>query len=97
MITKFGDAVNRAIKAGFDGVEIHGANTYLIADDEIRCGEALRHFVGDFQHFQREARAVVAAAAPFARAGLRALLRRPAAASVDCRHPGSDAVNQQIH
>jgi len=30
MITKFGDAVNRAIKAGFDGVEIHGANTYLI-------------------------------------------------------------------
>jgi len=25
MITKFGDAVNRAIKAGFDGVEIHGA------------------------------------------------------------------------
>ena len=27
MITKFGDAVNRAIKAGFDGVEIHGANT----------------------------------------------------------------------
>lgn len=30
LITKFGDAVNRAIKAGFDGVEIHGANTYLI-------------------------------------------------------------------
>ncbi|MGD9427224.1 flavocytochrome c [Pantoea sp. NSTU24] len=30
MIIKFGDAVNRAIKAGFDGVEIHGANTYLI-------------------------------------------------------------------
>lgn len=30
MITKFGDAVNRAIKAGFDGVELHGANTYLI-------------------------------------------------------------------
>jgi len=30
MIKKFGDAVNRAIKAGFDGVEIHGANTYLI-------------------------------------------------------------------
>ncbi|MCX8955835.1 flavocytochrome c [Erwinia psidii] len=30
MVTKFGDAVNRAIKAGFDGVEIHGANTYLI-------------------------------------------------------------------
>ena len=29
-ITKFGDAVNRAIKAGFDGVELHGANTYLI-------------------------------------------------------------------
>jgi len=30
MIPMFGDAVNRAIKAGFDGVEIHGANTYLI-------------------------------------------------------------------
>ncbi|MDV7105161.1 flavocytochrome c [Vibrio sp. TH_r3] len=30
MIEKFGDAVNRAILAGFDGVEIHGANTYLI-------------------------------------------------------------------
>lgn len=30
MIAKFGDAVRRAIKAGFDGVEIHGANTYLI-------------------------------------------------------------------
>ncbi|ATF93981.1 flavocytochrome c [Cedecea neteri] len=30
MVTKFGDAVRRAIQAGFDGVEIHGANTYLI-------------------------------------------------------------------
>ncbi|MFC3395442.1 flavocytochrome c [Brenneria rubrifaciens] len=30
MIRKFGDAVHRAIQAGFDGVEIHGANTYLI-------------------------------------------------------------------
>ncbi|ELR67886.1 Fumarate reductase flavoprotein subunit [Photobacterium marinum] len=30
MIEKFGDAVNRAILANFDGVEIHGANTYLI-------------------------------------------------------------------
>lgn len=30
MVGKFGDAVRRAILAGFDGVEIHGANTYLI-------------------------------------------------------------------
>ncbi|RLM26564.1 flavocytochrome c [Brenneria alni] len=30
MIEKFGKAVYRAIQAGFDGVEIHGANTYLI-------------------------------------------------------------------
>ncbi|PWC22354.1 flavocytochrome c [Brenneria roseae subsp. roseae] len=30
MIRKFGEAVYRAIQAGFDGVEIHGANTYLI-------------------------------------------------------------------
>ncbi|MEC5344149.1 flavocytochrome c [Brenneria populi] len=30
MIAKFGAGVRRAIAAGFDGVEIHGANTYLI-------------------------------------------------------------------
>jgi len=30
MVAKFGDAVRRAVKAGFDGVELHGANTYLI-------------------------------------------------------------------
>lgn len=30
MITLFGDATRRAIQAGFDGVEIHGANTFLI-------------------------------------------------------------------
>jgi len=30
MVTKFGEGVRRAIEAGFDGVEIHGANTYLI-------------------------------------------------------------------
>ncbi|ARD60442.1 flavocytochrome c [Kosakonia radicincitans DSM 16656] len=30
MVVKFGEAVRRAIQAGFDGVEIHGANTYLI-------------------------------------------------------------------
>lgn len=30
MVESFGQAVNRAILAGFDGVEIHGANTYLI-------------------------------------------------------------------
>lgn len=30
MIQKFGETVRRCILAGFDGVEIHGANTYLI-------------------------------------------------------------------
>ncbi|MBM6613813.1 NADH-dependent flavin oxidoreductase [Desemzia sp. RIT804] len=30
MIEAFGEATRRAIQAGFDGVEIHGANTYLI-------------------------------------------------------------------
>lgn len=30
IIQGFGDATRRAIEAGFDGVEIHGANTYLI-------------------------------------------------------------------
>ncbi len=29
-IAAFGDATRRAIEAGFDGVEIHGANTYLL-------------------------------------------------------------------
>ncbi|MFO8068858.1 MAG: NADH-dependent flavin oxidoreductase [Alkalibacterium sp.] len=30
LIHQFGTAVRRAIEAGFDGVELHGANTYLI-------------------------------------------------------------------
>ncbi|MDC3418468.1 NADH-dependent flavin oxidoreductase [Aquibacillus salsiterrae] len=30
MIEAFGEATRRAIEAGYDGVEIHGANTYLI-------------------------------------------------------------------
>lgn len=30
MINAFGEATRRAIEAGFDGVELHGANTYLI-------------------------------------------------------------------
>lgn len=30
LIEDFGEATRRAIEAGFDGVEIHGANTYLI-------------------------------------------------------------------
>jgi 2,4-dienoyl-CoA reductase-like NADH-dependent reductase (Old Yellow Enzyme family) len=29
-IRDFGEATRRAIEAGFDGVEIHGANHYLI-------------------------------------------------------------------
>jgi len=30
IVQAFGEATHRAIQAGFDGVEIHGANTYLI-------------------------------------------------------------------
>ena len=30
LIKAFGEAARRAIQAGFDGIEIHGANTYLI-------------------------------------------------------------------
>lgn len=30
MIQMFGDATRRAIKAGYDGIEIHGANTFLL-------------------------------------------------------------------
>jgi 2,4-dienoyl-CoA reductase-like NADH-dependent reductase (Old Yellow Enzyme family) len=30
IIHAFGEATRRAIEAGFDGIEIHGANTYLI-------------------------------------------------------------------
>ncbi|WP_409304875.1 NADH-dependent flavin oxidoreductase [Peribacillus sp. SCS-155] len=30
IITAFGEATRRAIEAGYDGVEIHGANTYLL-------------------------------------------------------------------
>lgn len=30
LVKAFGDATRRAIQAGFDGVELHGANTYLI-------------------------------------------------------------------
>lgn len=30
MIQRFADAVRRVIEAGFDGVELHGANTYLL-------------------------------------------------------------------
>lgn len=29
-VTAFGEATRRAVEAGFDGVEIHGANTYLL-------------------------------------------------------------------
>ena len=30
IITDFGEATRRAIEAGFDGIELHGANTYLL-------------------------------------------------------------------
>lgn len=30
IVTDFGEATRRAIQAGFDGIELHGANTYLL-------------------------------------------------------------------
>ncbi len=46
MIAKFGDGVRRAILAGFDGVEIHGANTYLIQQFSFAELQPARRRVG---------------------------------------------------
>ena len=35
-IKAFGEATRRVIEAGFDGVEIHGANHYLILNSDWR-------------------------------------------------------------
>ena len=55
MIDDFGEA-RRAIEAGFDGVEIHGANTYLLQQFSLHIligdkihGEAVVKNVHDFQ------------------------------------------------
>ena len=55
MINDFGEATRRAIEAGFDGVEIHGANTYLLQQFSLHIligdkihGEAVVKNVHDF-------------------------------------------------
>lgn len=35
-IQAFGKATRRAIESGFDGIELHGANTYLIQQFSLR-------------------------------------------------------------
>ncbi len=48
-IHKFGDAAYRAKKAGFDGVEIHGAHGYLVAEFmSTHANKRIDEFGGDF-------------------------------------------------
>ncbi len=35
-IQAFGEATRRAIESGFDGIELHGANTYLLQNFSLR-------------------------------------------------------------
>ena len=49
LIKKFGDAAVRAQKAGFDGVEVHGAHGYIIAQFmSAHSNKRIDEFGGDF-------------------------------------------------
>ncbi len=51
IVEQFRAAARRAIDAGMDGVEIHGANGYLLHRVRVRCGQPahrrLRRFAGE--------------------------------------------------
>lgn len=60
IILDFGQAVRRAIEAGFDGVELHGANTYLLQQFfSPHSNRRTDHWGGDRDKRMNFARAVI--------------------------------------
>lgn len=60
LINQFGQAVRRAIEAGFDGVELHGANTYLLQQFfSPHSNRRTDHWGGSVEHRMRFPLAVI--------------------------------------
>lgn len=54
MVQKFGDAALRAKKAGFDGVQIHGAHGYLVSEfTSPYANKRVDKYGGNFANFMR--------------------------------------------
>ncbi len=54
MVQKFGDAALRAKKAGFDGVQIHGAHGYLVSEfSSPYANKRVDKYGGNFMNFMR--------------------------------------------